>query len=85
MSDRLGSRLTISADGHLLIPEDVRRMLNVPDGGTVAVQVEDDRLILKPVRPRMERLQARVIAALPPGTNLVDELIADRRAEAQRD
>ncbi len=85
MSDRLACRLTVSADGHLLIPDESRKMLNVACGGTVIVQTEDDRVILKPVRPRMERLRARVMAALPPGVNLVDDLIAERRAGSARE
>ena len=45
-------------------------------------RVEDGRLILERRRDAIRRLQER-FAEIDPGTSLVDELLAERRAEVE--
>lgn len=54
----------------------------------MTMQVVDGRLQIRPYRDVIADVQARMRAHLPPGVtgwSVVDELIAERRAEAERE
>lgn len=74
--------------GRLQVPADIRRALGLSDGDAVMMEVVDGRLQVRPYRDVIAEVQARMRALLPPGVSaesIVDELIADRRAEAERE
>jgi antitoxin component of MazEF toxin-antitoxin module len=68
-----------------LIPKEMREAVDMPPGGRVTLLVEDGEIrIITPTaaRRRMRELSAKYST----GTgSLVDELIAERRAEAQHE
>lgn len=68
-----------------MIPADVRRELHLEPGETLVVRVERDRLVLERPHAALARLQSAFKQAVPDGVSLVDELLAERRAEAERD
>ncbi len=76
--------VTIKADGRVLIPARLRRALGTEPGEVLAARVEDGRLILERRPDAIRRLQER-FADVGPGVSLTDELIADRRAEVERE
>jgi len=47
--------------------------------------VEEDRLVLERREQILERLRGELRGTAPAGTSMVDELIAERRAEARRE
>jgi antitoxin PrlF len=74
--------------GRLQVPADIRRALGLSDGDAVTMEVVDGRLHIRPYRDVIAEVQARMRAHLPPGTtaaSIVDEFIADRRTEAERE
>lgn len=74
--------------GRLQIPADVRRLLNLNDGDAVTMEVINGKLSVRPYRDVIADVQAQLRANLPLGTSakaIVDELIADRRAEAEQE
>lgn len=71
--------------GRLQVPADIRRALDLGDGDTVTMRVVDGELRVLPTKGAIERIQAIVRRYVPEGVSLVDELIADRRAEAERE
>ena len=73
--------------GRLQIPADIRRALNLKDGDTVNLEVVDGELRMIPYREVIRRVQEQVRKHihLPPGVSLVDEFIAERRAEAAKE
>ena len=74
--------------GRLQIPADVRRLLGLNDGDPVTMRVVDGELHVRPFRDTLRRVQARFREHLPPGispSSIVDEFIADRRAEAEKE
>jgi len=75
----------VGPQGRLVIPAQLRRELRLQAGETLVARVEEDRLILERPRAALGRLQRAFRAAVPEGTSLVDELLADRRAEVSRD
>ncbi len=77
--------LRIGPQGRVVIPAALRRELNVEPGATLMAHVESNRLVLETREQILERLRAELRAAVPEGRSMVDELIAERRAEARRE
>ena len=75
----------VSAAGRIVIPAAFRKELGIKAGDVLVVQVDDDELRLFTPRSGIARAQALVRKYIPPGISLVDELIAERRAEAARE
>lgn len=77
----------VTEDGDVVLPVELARELGIEDGDSVVVEHEDGRTVLKSYRQVVKEVQARFRAMLPvePGGSIVDELIADRRAEAAQE
>lgn len=72
-------------DGMLEIPAQFRRQLGLGDGDTVFVELADGGLRVRTLSSAVSRAQAIVREFSPPGVSLADELIAERRGEADRE
>jgi hypothetical protein len=81
----VGIRLEVSPDGQMRLPASVMEALGVVRGGGIKVCVEDDGSVSLLGAPQaLKRIQA--LLGLPlSGVSLVDELIAERRAEVERE
>ncbi len=75
----------VDAAGRLVIPKEMREALGIPDGGELRLKVEDGELLGMGRIAALRRIQRELRGTVPPGTSVVDELIADRRAEAARE
>jgi AbrB family looped-hinge helix DNA binding protein len=75
----------IVSGGRLQIPADVRRELGLADGDDVRLVVDDGELRVRSMKTALERVRAIVKRHVPDNVSLVDELMANRRAEAARD
>lgn len=71
--------------GRLQIPARVRRELGLKDGDAVLLETVQGELRVRPYREAVARAQAIVRKYVPAGVSLSEELIADRRAEAERE
>ena len=74
--------------GRVVIPAEIRNELGIEPGKSIAFVVESDgTLRLMTVRQGIKRAQAIAARYIKkkPGQSLVDEFIADRRAEAARE
>jgi predicted transcriptional regulator len=78
-------RLVIGPDGSLQLPAEVLAHEGWEPGRVVMATYEDDRLTVITARASIRRAQERVRAIVGDGTSLVEELLADRRREAQRE
>jgi bifunctional DNA-binding transcriptional regulator/antitoxin component of YhaV-PrlF toxin-antitoxin module len=86
-SSQFGVRATLGAGGRLVIPAELRALMEISPGDVAVLRVVDGVLhvisrktIMKQVKAEAAKFKARF-----PGVSAVDELIADRRAEAARD
>jgi AbrB family looped-hinge helix DNA binding protein len=70
--------------GKLVIPAAMRRALGIASGDTVLVGIEDGELRIRSLARAVQRAQAIVRRRVPAGVSLADELIAERRSEAER-
>lgn len=78
----------VIAGGKIVIPAELRRELGISDGDSLVLE-RDPRggIVLKTFAQVVREVQDEVRAASPPGSghSIVDELLADRRAEAERE
>jgi AbrB family looped-hinge helix DNA binding protein len=79
------ARTRIGAGGRLVIPAEIRRELGLEEGEPVVMRVEDGELRIWSVSEGIRRVQERMKPYVIPGQSIVDELIAERRAEAARE
>lgn len=78
-------RVRIVDGGKLVIPAAMRRELGLSTGDTVLVDVDDGELRVRSVSRALERARAILRKYVPEGVSVADELIADRRREAERE
>jgi len=74
--------LTVDAQGRVLLPSPLRRALGLGPGSRLVALVEEGRLVLEPWE-RVEEELWRELADLE--GSLSEELIRERRLEAERD
>jgi AbrB family looped-hinge helix DNA binding protein len=75
----------LGEDGRLVIPAPLRKSLNLKPGDTLVVESDGDSLLVRGYDQVLRETQEFFRQFVPPGTSVVDELIADRRAEATRE
>ena len=74
----------LGPQGRVVIPAPLRRSLGFEPGDSLIARMENGRLILEKTETIKRRLKAR-FAHLPSATSLAEELIAERREEADRE
>lgn len=77
--------LSVSEDGRLTIPADMRAAMLLDPDGRVTASVEDGVLTIISPTAAVKRLQALTRGLVPEGTLVSEELIAERRKEAARE
>lgn len=73
---------TVTREGRVLIPAEVRRAIGLAPGVRVSLRVDGERIVLMTVDGARRRL--REMFSGVPGS-LSEELIAERRDEVRRD
>jgi antitoxin PrlF len=71
--------------GRLQLPVDIRKQLGFSDGDTVILEVVGNELRVRSQLEGIRRIQERLRAFIPRDVSLSDELIADRRREAENE
>ncbi|MDP1602456.1 MAG: AbrB/MazE/SpoVT family DNA-binding domain-containing protein [Legionella sp.] len=75
----------LGPDGRVVIPAAFRENLGLKDGDVLFARLEKGEIVLLTPKAAMLRAQAIVRRFVPEGVSLVDELIEDRRREAERE
>lgn len=78
-------RTRVGEGGRIVLPAEFRRDLGVDVGDEVRLMWEDGEVRIFTLDHAIMRAQQLVRRYVPEGTSLVDELIAERRAEAARE
>jgi len=76
--------IRIGKQGRIVIPAELREEMDLRPGDQLNARIEDERLVLERREQILKNLQARFTRATG-GRSVVDELIAERRAEAARE
>lgn len=74
----------VGRQGRIVIPATLRESLDLRPGEALIATVDDGRLVLERRASVLARLRQR-FQSIPPGISLADELIHERRLEAQRE
>lgn len=77
--------IPLQENGRLILPIELRRALGVDRGDRVVVEAEDDRITLTTMRLRRRRAQETAARYVEPGRSVVDEFLAEKRHEAERE
>ena len=78
-------RVTIASGGRVVIPAPLRKALGVGVGDSVVMELADGELRLRSLDAAIKRAQEIVDKYVPEGVSLADELIRERREEAERE
>lgn len=71
--------------GKVALPASIRRALVMPDGEKIFIEKEEGRIVIRTQAQAIREAQAELREYVPEGVSLVDELIADRRREAEKE
>jgi AbrB family looped-hinge helix DNA binding protein len=78
-------KVRVGPDGRIVIPAPFRDALAIKEGDTLLASVEDGALQLFTMTAAVRKAQAIVRQFIPEGINLVDELLEDRKREAEQE
>jgi AbrB family looped-hinge helix DNA binding protein len=79
------ANVRMGPDGRIVIPAPFREALGLREGDTLLASLTGDEIHLLTIPAAVRRAQAIVRRFVPEGVSLVDELIAERRREAERE
>ena len=81
------AHIKMAENGRVVIPANLRAEIGLSNGGDLVARIEDGSVILEPYQKVLERMRrmVRQYAPAAEGQSVVDELIAERRAEAERE
>jgi antitoxin PrlF len=79
------TKVRVAAGGRVVIPAEYRKALGLRIGDEVILSLEDEEVRLFTLERAIRRAQELVRRYVPEGRSLADELIAERRAEADRE
>lgn len=80
-----GVEVTVNDQGRVTIPAQVRRAAGIEAGVSLVAYVEDGRVVMETREQLADRIRRDVAAAWVGEGSVVDELIAERRADAARE
>ena len=79
------TRTKIGEGGRIVIPAEYRASLGWCPGDEVIIRLVDGELRIYTLDHAIRRAQAWMRSFVPEGRSLVDELITERRADAERE
>jgi AbrB family looped-hinge helix DNA binding protein len=82
LSKRPKNTLVVDEKGRVLIPSYIRKELGIKEGDTLIVRVSDGQIVLETRASAMKRMQDKYLM-VSPEISLSDELLAERRLEAE--
>ena len=77
--------LPIQENGRVVLPSELRRALGLTKGDKVMIEAEGDKVTLTTARLRRKRAQAIAKRYAQPGVSVVEEFLAEKRAEARHE
>jgi len=81
----LTEQVQVDSAGRVVLPARFRRDLGIDAGDSVTITLEDDVLRVRTIQASLKKARVLMRETNPDGHSLVDELIAERRAEAERE
>ncbi len=85
MKPALRTMLRVSDGGRIVIPAEVRERLGLEVGTDLVMTVEDDYATLMNAKAARRKARQRVRRYIRPEASLSEELMAERKREAERE
>lgn len=82
---KLTATLKLGPGGRVVIPVNMREAMGLKQGDAMLARLEGTQLRLVTLMESVRQLQALTSKYVPDGVSLAGELIAERRAEAERE
>ena len=79
------AHLKLGVDGRLIIPASARRELGLEPGDAVVLESDGISLLIRSAQTVLEEAQSYFTQFATPGVSVVDDLIAERRRDAQHE
>lgn len=76
------SQTQVSAGGRIVIPAEIRKLMGINTGDQVILSYHDGELHISTRKQRLKLAKALVKASCAGNHSLVDELLEERKAEA---
>lgn len=78
------TKVKLGDQGRLVIPAKLRKLLEIEPGDTLLIRFREGQLVLEKAETIRRRLKER-FAKIAEGKSLANELLIERRLEAQQD
>jgi AbrB family looped-hinge helix DNA binding protein len=75
----------VEKSGRILIPAAIRRRFDIKEGTQVILRVDEDGIQVRTREQALARIRKELRRYIPEGSCLSEELIQERRAEAERE
>jgi AbrB family looped-hinge helix DNA binding protein len=85
MEDTRHVRIRVGAQGRVVLPAELRAALGFAEGSTLVAYIEGEGRLVIESPEAIQRALLEEWSGVAPGTSLVDELRAERRAAAARE
>lgn len=85
MKEEFRATLRVAEGGRIVIPAEARERLGLKAGTEVVMTIEDDQATLVNAKAARHRARQRLRRYIAPGTCLSEELMAERKKEAERE
>lgn len=79
------AKVKVDEAGRVLVPAEFRKALGIKPGDHLIMRVEDGELRLWTFREATRRVREMIAPYTVPGRSVADDLIEDRRREAERE
>lgn len=77
--------IPVGENGRMNLPADLRRKLGIAGAGRITIEEYQDRIEIVSLEQRLARIDTIMDRYRRSGVSMVDELIADRRAEVAKE
>ena len=78
--------VTVGANGRMNLPADLRQRLGISTPGRIFIQMDKDgEPVITTLERRLKRIRELMRPLIRPGVSVVDEFIAEKRAEVARE
>lgn len=78
-------KATIGPHGRVVVPAPIRKALNWDEGTVLTFAVRDGQIVVSDQRATLQRFQEYAQSLIPAGTDVLDEFLQERRAEARNE
>lgn len=78
-------KATIGPQGRVVVPAPIRKALNWEEGTVLTFELRDGEIVVSDQLTAFRQFQEYAQSLIPAGTDVLEDFLAERRAEARRE